>query len=98
MLHLIFQWPADESLFLTRFADRDHIILLANASYAAIRTEKSEQYIEQLINKHISIHILADDLLPRGLNQAHLVSKINIINYVDFVRLTESHAQVLTWN
>ena len=87
-LHLIFS-PAGARACLHRWSADDRVLLLGDGVYAA----------NQLTQSHVpanAIDMLASDAEARGMT-AGVQGGIGLIDYKQFVGLTEKHSPVVSW-
>lgn len=71
----------------------DDLLLLSDGVIAALL----ESPVLRAFNASpLRIFALKNDIIARGLS-AHVSDKVIIINYTDFVKLTEKQAQQITW-
>ncbi|NIY49463.1 sulfurtransferase complex subunit TusB [Cedecea colo] len=95
MLHILRHSPfnADPETLLRCVKAGDDLLLLQDGVVAAI---KGSRYLELLLAASISVSALREDLEARGLT-AQISSKIDVVSYNDFVRLTVKHERQMTW-
>lgn len=97
MLHLMFQTSIDCS-FLQRIESGDAVILLENATFLANRLNTLGTEIVQLIQNDVDLFVLKEQIEIRGIKLTELAFGIKVIDYFDFVGLTEKNRVILTWN
>ncbi|MXP51287.1 sulfurtransferase complex subunit TusB [Pantoea sp. SoEX] len=97
MLHTIINSPSysDINTLLLLIDIKDDIILLQDGVIAGLKGNATLKKILQ-INKGIRIYVLRDDLIARGLLK-QISSKVYLMNYNGFVKLTEKHKQQMIW-
>ena len=97
MLHLITYAPIDLALF-QRIAQGDDVIFLENAVFCINQGHHLTVELEKLIANQVSLFVLSEELETRGLDINRLVSGVQVINYADFVQLTEKNTVIKSWN
>lgn len=70
----------------------DSILLFENGVYAALSGEFPDSN-----SITVTVFVLEEDLIARGLAQQTLTPGITRINYSDFVKLTEQHKNFCAW-
>ncbi|PPI87855.1 sulfurtransferase complex subunit TusB [Candidatus Pantoea edessiphila] len=97
MLHTLMNSPSysDFNTLLLMINIEDDILLLQDAVIGAIQ---GNLIIEKILetNKSIMIWVLEEDLVARGLIK-QISTKVNLVNYNGFVKLTEKHQQQILW-
>ncbi|MBK4775772.1 sulfurtransferase complex subunit TusB [Candidatus Pantoea edessiphila] len=97
MLHTLINSPfySDMNTLLLILDIGDDIILLQDGVIAAL---KGNLAIEKILNtnKSIRIYVLEEDLIARGLIK-QISTKVYLVNYNGFVKLTEKHKQQMMW-
>ncbi|MFK5948362.1 MAG: sulfurtransferase complex subunit TusB [Methylococcales bacterium] len=97
MLHLIFQSPIDDAL-LQRIESLDSVVFFENAIFQINKNGILSIQFKQMLENRISLYVLDVELETRGLNITELVSGVKVINYSEFVELTEQNKVIKTWS
>lgn len=93
ILHKFSSSPTGSQLIIqtmARLQTEDKIILLEDAVYAC-----NDQALTSQLAKFSPVYCIADDLMARGLNINEQTFKA--ISYADFVELTLTCDQVISW-
>lgn len=95
MLHLILHSPfkCDFDALMRMLASGDDVLLIQDGVVAAM---EGSQALGRLIGVPVSLYVLRDDVLARGLS-AQISASITQVGYTDFVALTVKHPQLVTW-
>lgn len=95
MLHILMSSPfkCDFDAFLRFLRDGDDVILIQDGVLAA---QAGNIMLESLLNAPISLFVLEDDLLARGLVVQNS-TRLSTVSYTDFVTLTVKNPQQITW-
>jgi len=95
MLHTLMTSPfqCDLNAMLRLLAEGDDVLLLQDGVLAALKGCKA---LESLRLAPISLYVLQDDVVARGLS-AQISSDAAAVSYTDFVALTVKHPQQMTW-
>ncbi|WP_034949404.1 sulfurtransferase complex subunit TusB [Erwinia oleae] len=95
MLHTLTHSPFqyDFNAMLRMLASGDDVLLMQDGVLAAL---KGGQALEFLLAAPISLYVLRDDLIARGLS-AQISHKAQAISYNEFVALVVKNPQQMTW-
>ncbi|WP_407438653.1 sulfurtransferase complex subunit TusB [Lelliottia sp.] len=95
MLHTLSHspWHADIEGLLRILGDGDELLLIQDGVLAAI---DGGRFIEILNNAPIKVIALKDDIDARGL-AGQISTKIDVVGYTDFVKLTIKHSTQMSW-
>lgn len=95
MLHTLINSPfkCDFNAMLRLLAEGDEVLLLQDGVLAAL---EGSQALESLRAAPISLHVLQDDVIARGLS-AQISSSAAAVSYTEFVALTVKQTQQMTW-
>ncbi|UDG79854.1 sulfurtransferase complex subunit TusB [Candidatus Steffania adelgidicola] len=95
MLYILNHSPyaCDLSAMLRTVRYGDDLLLLSDGVIVGLT---GLPVLRVLIRSPLTVHALENDIAARGLS-AHFSPKIAIINYTDFVRLTEKQTQQIAW-
>lgn len=95
MLHTLINSPfkCDFSALLRLLAEGDELLLMQDGVLAAL---EGSQALELLRSAPISLFVMREDVLARGLI-AQISSSAATISYTDFVALAVKHPQQMTW-
>ncbi len=97
MLHLVFQSLSDNAL-LQRIGNDDDVVFFENAIFCLTKAGSLNKDLQGLLNNHVQLYSLLDDIKTRGLSQNELVAGIQLIDYSALVRLTETNKLIRTWS
>ncbi|UAJ66083.1 sulfurtransferase complex subunit TusB [Candidatus Schneideria nysicola] len=95
MLYILYSSPSycDIDSLLSTTKKNDDLILLGDSVIIGLINSK---FLLKFLKYPISIYALEDDIIARGLNQ-YFSDKIIIIQYNEFVLLTEKHIHQISW-
>ncbi|XBC44312.1 MAG: sulfurtransferase complex subunit TusB [Buchnera aphidicola (Schlechtendalia peitan)] len=95
MLHILMRSPFQmDMLLLTNFLkSNDDLVTLQDS---VIITIDDNIFIKNLLSIPIQIYAIKQDIYARGI-QKKISDKVNIIDYVQFVLLTEKHKKQISW-
>jgi tRNA 2-thiouridine synthesizing protein B len=96
LLHIVSIRTGHAELF-ARIGQGDAVIFIGNAVLAL---HKNAIHNEQLLQccQDEQCYVLAPDLHLRGLGAAEILSKITLLDYPEFVRLTIEYDVIKTWS
>ena len=97
MLHLIFQLPCDPSVF-QRITLGDDVIFFEKSLFKLYQGSTLTEELTILSQQPVSLYVLEDDILCRGLSPKQLMVGIKVIDYAQMVGLTEKNKVIQTWN
>ena len=95
MLHTLINSPfkCDFDAMLRMLAAGDEVLLLQDGVLAALEGSRA---LESLRLAPISLYVLREDILARGLS-AQISSSVAAVSYTEFVALTVKQTQQMTW-
>lgn len=95
MLHTLINSPfkCDFNAMLRLLAEGDEVLLLQDGVLAAL---EGSHALESLRAAPISLYVLQDDVIARGLS-AQISSSAAAVSYTEFVALTVKQTQQMTW-
>ncbi|WP_158780859.1 sulfurtransferase complex subunit TusB [Pantoea sp. BAV 3049] len=95
MLHTLINSPfkCDFAALLRLLAEGDDVLLMQDGVLAALQ---GSQALESLLNAPISLYVLQEDVIARGLS-AHISINVATVGYNHFVALTVKNSQQMTW-
>lgn len=95
MLHLLMHspWQCDIATMMQLLKKGDDLLLLQDGVIAAIR---NNPVLEKLLATSAVLYVLNEDVLARGIT-ADISTEVNMIDYHEFVKLTEKHHHQITW-
>lgn len=95
MLHTLVNSPyrCDFHAMVRFFSAGDDLLLLQDGVIAALQGSRT---LEILLSAPISLYVLQEDIVARGLS-AQISTSATTISYTDFVALTVKHPQQMTW-
>ena len=96
MLHLIFQSPIETALF-ERFDAGDVAVFLESSVLRLLQNSLLADSLRQQLSKN-RLCVLADDLSIRGISTDELVNGIEVIDYVELVKLTVDNPVIQSWS
>ena len=76
--------------------DNDGILLLEDGVFCAILGAPCNEELQHLISRGLQVFALTVDIKARGLS-GKIQSKIQLIDYEGFVRLSIAHRCVQSW-
>lgn len=97
MLHLIFQSSIDKAL-VQRIENLDEVIFLESALFQLNKMGVFSTELEQMLKNSIRCYVLDVELETRGIKIEELVAGVEVIDYSQFVELTETNKVIKTWN
>jgi len=97
MLHLIFQSAIDKAL-IQRIDNLDEVIFLESALFQLNRQGMFSTALEQMLKGRTRCYVLDVELETRGIKIEELIAGIELIDYAQFVELTENNKVIKTWN
>ncbi|WP_380183401.1 sulfurtransferase complex subunit TusB [Kalamiella sp. sgz302252] len=95
MLHTLITSPfkSDFNAMLRMLAKGDEVLLLQDGVLAAL---EGSQALEMLRLAPISLYVLQDDVMARGLS-AQISASATAVSYTEFVALTVKQTQQMAW-
>lgn len=95
MLHTLINSPfkCDFPALLRLLAEGDDVLLMQDGVLAALQ---GSQALESLLNAPISLYVLQEDVMARGLS-AQISNSAVTVSYNDFVALTVKNSQQMAW-
>ncbi|QCI27342.1 sulfurtransferase complex subunit TusB [Buchnera aphidicola] len=95
MLHILSNSPfkIDISVMFNMLSSQDGLIALQDGVLIALN---NNFFISDLIKYSKNIYVLQEDVLIRGISD-NISSKIKLINYCEFVTLTEKYNKFINW-
>lgn len=81
---------------LSRIADGDSVLLIEDATVAALNNTSVADSLKAAGGKH-KLYVLAPDLAVRGLEDKPLVDGMSTIDFKGFVELVTTHDRVHSW-
>ncbi|WP_343182486.1 sulfurtransferase complex subunit TusB [Buchnera aphidicola] len=95
MLHILFNSPfrVDIDTMLNMLMPNDNFIALQDGVYIAL---ENNFFYNQIINKSKNLYVLQEDMVARGMIH-NSCSKFKLINYANFVNLTEKNKKYINW-
>lgn len=99
MLHIVNKSPFEKNALescLRLASEGDHVLLIEDAVVSAVANNRFEKLIQNA-QAHLTFYVLGPDLTARGLGNKSLVSNVSVIDYGEFVDLTEAHHPVQSW-
>lgn len=95
MLHLIFQSPVEVAI-LERIEIGDAVVFIGDS---VVVTLEQGMLAEKLAALAVSraLHVMADDIVMRGIAPDRLVSGIEMVDYSGLVALTIKHKVIQSW-
>jgi tRNA 2-thiouridine synthesizing protein B len=96
MLHLIFQSPIDIAI-LERIDSGDDAVFLENSVLRILQKGSLSDTLTQLLKQN-RLCVLADDIEVRGIVADELVNGIEVIDYLELVRLTVKNPVIQSWS
>lgn len=97
MLHLIFQSPLEDPL-LQRIDANDQVVFYENAIFQINKGNRSNDRLQELIEKNVKLYVLSEELATRGLTINELIDGIKEIEHSELVKLTLDNKVIRTWN
>lgn len=95
MLHTLVNspWRCDFDAMVRFFSAGDDVLLFQDGVLAAIEGSRT---LEILLQAPISLYVLEEDILARGLS-AQISTSATTVSYTDFVALTVKNPQQMAW-
>jgi len=97
MLHLIFKSASDKAL-VQRIDNLDEVIFLESALFQLNKQGVFSKALEKMLKGRTRCYVLDVELETRGITIDELVAGIELIDYAQFVELTENNKVIKTWN
>ncbi|VFP86207.1 Protein TusB [Buchnera aphidicola (Cinara pseudotaxifoliae)] len=96
MLHILLNSPyrISVSSLLSFSSIFDDLICIQDG---VILSVINDSYFKKIYKNFNLIYFLENDLSARGLLKISKTNNLNVLNYKNFVRLTQSHASNMTW-
>ncbi len=96
MLHLIFQSPADGTIF-DRMAVGDVAVFLENGVLGVLQNSRlADTLLEKLEN--IRFYVLSEDMAIRGILESELITGFEVIEYAGLVKLSVENSLIQSWH
>lgn len=99
ILHMVRHSPITHAAFgncLRALGNGHGLLLIEDAVYALLPGNASSQSL-RLLPGTVSIHVLENDLLARGVALDDLPANVRLVNYLDMVSLCAEHSRVVNW-
>lgn len=95
MLHILMNSPflMNFNLMFNMLNKDDNLIALQDGVVIAI---KNGIFLNYFINTTINLYVLKEDVISRGIS-LYISKKFNIINYSEFLILTEKNKRYMNW-
>lgn len=95
MLHILMRSPFEINMILLidLLRSDDDVIALQDSSIIAI---DKNIFLKELLSIPIELYVIKQDVYARGI-QEKISSKVNIIDYLQFVFLTVKHEKQMSW-
>lgn len=95
MLHTLRHspWQCDIAGLMRMLQAGDDLLLIQDGVNAALG---GSRYLESLLSAPITVYVLEEDILARGLT-AQISGSVVRVGYTDFVRLTVKHSAQMAW-
>lgn len=95
MLHTLAKSPSSTDLTtLCRLVKKADVLLLLQDGILFALNHVA--VLEQLLNTAAAVFVLQEDVIARGL-MGKISAKVQLINYDEFVHLSENHTQHMAW-
>ena len=72
------------------------VLLIEDGVYGAIKNTAIAETVKKAM-ENIAVYALKSDIDARGINQDHLIDKIELVDYSGFVKLATEHDKVQSW-
>ena len=72
------------------------VLLIEDGVYGAINNTAIAETVKKAM-ENIAVYALKSDIDARGINQDHLIDKIELVDYSGFVKLATEHDKVQSW-
>ena len=98
-LHTVNKSPFESNALtscITHALDGSSILLFEDGVYGALAQGAFAENISESKSR-CHLYVLGPDLKARGLDDSLLLSDMNVVDYVDFVRLAAEHDKVQAW-
>jgi len=96
MLHLVFTHNQAQQV-LKFIKESDAVVFLENSTLSLNKQGCFSDALGPWANQ-VKFYVLAPDIQLRGIGTQTLASHIDIIDYVEFVGLTQQHEVTKTWS
>lgn len=95
MLHILRHspWQCDIAGLMRMLQAGDDLLLIQDGVSAAL---EGGRYLESLLAAPITVYVLEEDILARGLT-TQISGSVVRVGYTDFVRLTVKHSAQMAW-
>ncbi|VFP87599.1 sulfurtransferase complex subunit TusB [Candidatus Erwinia haradaeae] len=95
MLHTISRSPfyCDFPAILRLISTGDDVLLLEDGVLSGV---KGSNILQELLSARITLYILKEDLVARGL-LIYISSKVQVISYDEFIKLRIKNLQQIAW-
>ena len=77
-------------------SEGDHVLLIEDAVVWAVANNHFDKFIQNA-QAYLKFYVLGPDLKARGLGNKSMVTNVSVIDYGEFVDLTEAHHPVQSW-
>jgi tRNA 2-thiouridine synthesizing protein B len=98
ILHTVNKSPFTQDTLrscLRVISEEDSVVLIEDGVYAALEDTHVSELIRDALQK-VAIYSLLPDLKARGIED-RIIAGVQLIDYDDFVGLTEKHSVVQSW-
>lgn len=99
MLHILRHSPYSDTRLascLRAVSSGQSLLLIEEAVYSLLPGTATRDALEQLPS-NISLYVLENDLLARGLTLEVVASRVQTTDYLGMVELCANHAKVVSW-
>lgn len=96
MLHLVFTHNQAQQV-LEFIKESDAVVFLENSTLSLNKNGLFSKVLTPWVNQVI-FYVLASDIQLRGIDSQELPPNINVIDYAEFVELTQQHKVTKTWS
>ncbi|XBC41729.1 MAG: sulfurtransferase complex subunit TusB [Buchnera aphidicola (Kaburagia rhusicola rhusicola)] len=95
MLHILMRSPFEINMILLidLLRSNDDVIALQDSVIIAI---DKNIFLKELLSIPIGLYVIKQDVYARGI-QSKISSKVNIVDYLQFVFLTVKHKKQMSW-
>lgn len=95
MLHILSNSPFKIDIYsmLKMLSAQDSLITLQDGVLIAL---SDNYFLDKLLEHSKNLFVLEEDVLARGVSH-YISSHFTLINYAQFVTLTEKHAKCINW-
>lgn len=95
MLHILMHSPykININLMCNMFLFQHSLIALQDGVLIALN---KNIFLPKILSCSMNLYLLKEDVVARGIER-YVCSNFSVINYIDFVRLTEKYNKFMNW-